>query len=67
MVGAFHVRGCMQKWEYIEIHVRNRDVGVFTLSINREEQPATAEHNANISRLLNRFGEQGWELASYIQ
>ena len=54
----------MQKWEYLEMHLSYSTQGGHTLSINSKEHPATAEEIEDFSRLLNRFGEQGWELVA---
>ena len=52
----------MQKWEYLEFHTSYSAEGKFALYINSEEHPVTSEDDVYLSRLLNRFGEQGWEL-----
>lgn len=51
----------MQKWEYLHVFVRHSE-GVYKLYINSEAHPVSANDQSNPSRLLNRFGQEGWEL-----
>ena len=51
----------MQKWEYLIIDHAYVSVTEYTLQINHG-QPTVTPEGADVARLLNRFGEQGWEL-----
>jgi hypothetical protein len=51
----------MQKWEYLVIYHTYVSATEYTLQINNDKPLVTPE-GADVTSLLNRFGEQGWEL-----
>lgn len=57
----------MQKWEYLDVHLvyspdKESAGKQWALSVNNELQPLTPEEANDTGPLLNRFGDQGWEL-----
>lgn len=57
----------MQKWEYLDVHLvyspdKEFEGKQWDLSVNNEISPLTVDEANDTGRLLNRFGDQGWEL-----
>ena len=56
----------MQKWEYLYVHLvyypdQSKDKQ-WALSVNNELHSFTDDEANDTGRLLNRFGDHGWEL-----
>jgi hypothetical protein len=54
----------MQKWEYLDVSVTYGSGTECFLYISGERQRVTTA-DVQATRLLNRFGEQGWELVAF--